>query len=521
MIKYALSLIWRRKLRTILTSLGITISVVLLSTILLGMQDLERAITDLIYGEFNPQAVSVSRYTGPAPAIPQDASDSAISQDSKDTQDPAEDSQIPQDATDSRSSADPKDNQHDSKDAQDRYEGMSQDEIENDIEEDYVISSDVVSDIDSQSAVREISPRVQVPYLKLDFTESNSEVMNRIRGQGQDVSGESSQFTDFRGEKDGVINQDGIFVAPYFAISYYRDKNDKSLEDMYGDVQTISDEDRDEIFDEIIGETVTVNIDSRSLDMDRTYKIPQESLDISYEYTVKGVFTPGMTPPASLEDGPKAPPQIILPEDHAFAILASQNNFESSQSYIQEMGYDSLYIQAQEGQANTVQSYVRENYPFPVGIADDLVSFTDQFLSAFRVGFLAFGSVSGVVAAIGIMNTMIMSVYEQTKEIGIIKSMGASRLQVLIVFLIQSGATGLFGALVGLSIVLTGMYFADPFIVDFLNEDGGFDLDTFFHFDLGLISAIIGASIVVGMIAGIYPALRAAYLNPVTALRSD
>ena len=68
---------------------------------------------------------------------------------------------------------------------------------------------------------------------------------------------------------------------------------------------------------------------------------------------------------------------------------------------------------------------------------------------------------------------MIMSIYEQTKEIGIIKAMGASNSQVLIIFLIQSAVIGFIGGVLGLLITFLSMKVADPIIVRVLSARHG------------------------------------------------
>ena len=128
------------------------------------------------------------------------------------------------------------------------------------------------------------------------------------------------------------------------------------------------------------------------------------------------------------------------------------------------------------------------------------------------------GAVSLFVASIGIANTMMMSIYERTKEIGIMKVLGCDMNRIRDMFLIESGAIGLIGG-------VTGVIFS--FIVSMIiNALGVASVVAEVDGNISrippwlVISAIIFA-LVIGMVAGFFPSLRAMKLSPLTALRND
>lgn len=128
------------------------------------------------------------------------------------------------------------------------------------------------------------------------------------------------------------------------------------------------------------------------------------------------------------------------------------------------------------------------------------------------------GAVSLFVASIGIANTMMMSIYERTKEIGIMKVLGCDMNRIRDMFLIESGAIGLIGG-------LTGVIFS--FIISIvINALGVAASVSGVEGDISrippwlVISAIIFA-VIIGMLAGFFPSLRAMKLSPLTALRND
>jgi putative ABC transport system permease protein len=132
-------------------------------------------------------------------------------------------------------------------------------------------------------------------------------------------------------------------------------------------------------------------------------------------------------------------------------------------------------------------------------------------LTAVLTGFLGLiATISLVVGGIGIMNIMLVSVTERTREIGIRKAVGAKRRDVLAQFLIEAISLSMVGGGVGIVIGLTGTVVASRMIEDL---------------ELSISPSTIllatGFSIVVGVFFGIYPAMRASRLNPIDSLRYE
>jgi putative ABC transport system permease protein len=130
------------------------------------------------------------------------------------------------------------------------------------------------------------------------------------------------------------------------------------------------------------------------------------------------------------------------------------------------------------------------------------------------------GSIALAVSSLGIVNTMVMSILERTREIGIMKAIGASDGDVRRIFLIEASAIGLVGGLAGIAIGwLVGR--AINIGANFYIQSQGGTPATLFSLPFWLIGGAIGFSIVVSLLAGSYPAARAARLDPIQALRHD
>lgn len=144
----------------------------------------------------------------------------------------------------------------------------------------------------------------------------------------------------------------------------------------------------------------------------------------------------------------------------------------------------------------------------------------------------ALGGISMLVAALGIANTMTMSIFERTREIGIMKAVGASGSQIKRVFLGEAAAIGLLGGTVGLLFSISAAAVANLVVQGFIAAEavgqqvGAAGVDaatqtTFFHIPiwLGAFALVFAAG--VGLLAGILPAMRAANLDPLIALRHE
>ncbi|MFG0215941.1 ABC transporter permease [Brevibacillus porteri] len=141
-------------------------------------------------------------------------------------------------------------------------------------------------------------------------------------------------------------------------------------------------------------------------------------------------------------------------------------------------------------------------------------------------------AISLLVATIGIVNTMVMSILERTKEIGIMKVIGATVLNIRWLFLMESGFIGLIGGLAGLgmawgAVELVNYFGASGGLLDSLNMGygGGGDPEAA-PTKLAVIPSwlalfAIGFSFIIGVLAGIFPAIRASRLSALQAIRSE
>ena len=131
----------------------------------------------------------------------------------------------------------------------------------------------------------------------------------------------------------------------------------------------------------------------------------------------------------------------------------------------------------------------------------------------FIVFFL--GSVAGIsllVGGIGIMNIMLVSVTERTREIGVRKALGARKLDILIQFISEAVFLSIGGGLLG---IILGYVISR--LLDGISMSNSSTLSTSFGFDVGVLALLVSISI--GLFFGIFPAFRASLMHPIDALR--
>ena len=133
---------------------------------------------------------------------------------------------------------------------------------------------------------------------------------------------------------------------------------------------------------------------------------------------------------------------------------------------------------------------------------------------------LAIGMIGITVASLGIVNTMVMSILERYREIGIMKAVGATDGDVQKIFLFESGVIGFLGGIFGLLLgwVVSGII---NVVVNGLTARQGVSHIHYFSFPWWLCLGAVAFAVLVSLVAGIYPTIRAANVDPVVALRHD
>jgi len=190
-------------------------------------------------------------------------------------------------------------------------------------------------------------------------------------------------------------------------------------------------------------------------------------------------------------------------------------------------GYQEVVVKAADArQAIAVEQVIRDK-GFNTFSAHSVMQQVSTFFMILQIILGGLGAIALLVAAFGIANTMLMSVYERTREIGLMKAIGASNKDVMGIFLAESGSIGLLGGVGGvvLAALLNGALnlVGRAFLMQEIADQGGNpDMITrLTDTPLWLIFFVIVFALLVGVVSGIYPATRAAQLSPIKALKYE
>ncbi|MEM3640757.1 MAG: FtsX-like permease family protein [Candidatus Bathyarchaeia archaeon] len=192
---------------------------------------------------------------------------------------------------------------------------------------------------------------------------------------------------------------------------------------------------------------------------------------------------------------------------------------EAAQDMLGKKGYVSAFlIRLQDPQlGEEVEQTLKQMFP-KAGITrqEEVMRLIDRIMNIINGVLLALAAVSLGVGGLGILNTVMMSVHERRREIGMLKAVGAERWHVLVLFLSEALIISLIGGGIGCGLGLAGVYFIQWFVSTL-----GLTLTVPLLVSPSILFSAVLIAAVLGVIAGLYPSWKAANVPPVEALRYE
>jgi ABC-type antimicrobial peptide transport system permease subunit len=211
----------------------------------------------------------------------------------------------------------------------------------------------------------------------------------------------------------------------------------------------------------------------------------------------------------------------IIQDNAQYQSKQGQNNGYNNVS--QQLKYQRAMVKVKDMKyVKTVQKKVKDA-GFQANSLNDVLDSMQKTAATIQLILGGIGAISLLVAALGITNTMIMSIYERTREIGIMKVIGASLSDIRRLFLFESGMIGFMGGVLGLiisegaSLLLNSI--GRGLMGGFLG--GGGEGSKLSIIPLWMIGAVLAFTCLVGLISGYYPAKRAMKLSALEAIRTE
>jgi len=225
------------------------------------------------------------------------------------------------------------------------------------------------------------------------------------------------------------------------------------------------------------------------------------------------------------QEGTTESTEVTVPKEYIIkgvsadeATLTAMITLDEFASYFQVPYYERVQVRVINSDSLTmVQDLIIEK-GFTVSALSKTVEQANKIFQGIQAVLAVFGGIALTVSAIGMFNTMTVTLLERTAEIGVMRTIGASSTDIVILFIAEAVIVGFLGGIVGILIGVGLGWFFNGLLSVAASRFGGESV-SLFRYPTVFLLFIMTFSAVVGFITGLFPARRAAKINPLDAIR--
>lgn len=207
--------------------------------------------------------------------------------------------------------------------------------------------------------------------------------------------------------------------------------------------------------------------------------------------------------------------KAVTADEASLTVMMTLDEF---QAYFQVPFYERVQVRVKDSKFLVLVQDEIIAKGFTVTALSKTVEQANKIFQGIQAILAVFGSIALTVSAIGMFNTMTVTLLERTAEIGVMRTIGASSFDIVLLFVAEAVIVGLLGGIVGILIGVGIGFTANTAVSLAAGKFGGVSV-SIFKYPLPFLLFILSFSGIVGFITGLFPARRAAKINPLDAIR--